>query len=392
LSAAASAARLSALSAPAPARRQPRPGGPAPWLPRPPDAPDRPCCAGPLLDLAQAGPCQLPWQPGAKDFLDALVAHGYQKAGGSSRGRSAGAAAAAAAAAEGGLPRLMNLQLLLRLLQRLCQLQAGGHAGLQLELAGGHGKQLAMALAHLQVDVEAGALLGPDLQAALGALLDAADAERFGADVAAGVLQLGGSHRAKLQLLSQLPDAGAKQRDVQALVAYLLLRELLQAQVRRPPALLPAGLAARWPARCCRWCGCGRTSFGTDRALAPLLTSPQGEGGSARLRRVGLQQALELLPEPARAGEVLRLQLTAKGKKRPDHWRLLTVLEALDLLMWPLVEEAEAEGRAQEAEEACKRVWKVVEAWDFKGGAQDVVAATVKATIPALTNKYKFRT
>ena len=75
----------------------------------------------------------------------------------------------------------------------------------------------------------------------------------------------------------------------------------------------------------------GGTAWRADRLLPLLLPLLQGEGGSARLRHVGLAQALELLPEPAKAGEVLRQALAAKGKKRPDHWRLLTVLETLDL-------------------------------------------------------------
>lgn len=180
-----------------------------------------------MLDVSSCSPCQLPWTPTAQHFMEALHAHSYPKQS-STRGKKSTAAATPAADIN-PQARLTNLQLMLRLLQRLCQLSAaGGPQAPDLAVSSGHGKALAAALAHLQLDSSVGALLAPELQLALGALLDVVDVERHGSDIAELLLQLGPSHRARLHLLAQLPDVSSSQRALQAVALYMALRRELQ--------------------------------------------------------------------------------------------------------------------------------------------------------------------
>ncbi len=109
-----------------------------------------------------------------------------------------------------------------------------------------------------------------------------------------------------------------------------------------------------------------------------------------------IQQASELA---SKACGTSRSQATgsssasrSRGSKRLDMWKLLTLVQLLDLLMWPLATGAYSQDdrrSEQEAEAAVDWLKKVLQAWDPRRGTQDLISATLKATITAVGNKFE---
>jgi hypothetical protein len=143
--------------------------------------------------------------------------------GGGGHGRGGGAHGGGGGGGGGGgagalAYRDSNLPLLLRLLATLCRLSVSNagaprSGGARLQLAEGHGRQLAAALLHLHADPRARAAALPELHDALDALLEAFGDTEWGRvlpDLAAQLAApLGPSHRAALRVLCELPTLGA---------------------------------------------------------------------------------------------------------------------------------------------------------------------------------------
>ncbi len=199
--------------------------------------------------------CTTPWLPGAADFLSALQRLGCSRAstakatatGGQARGGAAGASTsrastpAADADADNAAPLpATNLQLVLRLLAVLLQLQgdAGSASTAQrpkVAVPEGHGRALLLALLHLHMDAAVRAVALPQLQAAIAALVDAfGDTEwsRVAPDVVVRLGEpIGPSHRAAVRLLRELPGRGARVRALRQAAGLALLRTLVYGKV-----------------------------------------------------------------------------------------------------------------------------------------------------------------
>ncbi|KAG2433534.1 hypothetical protein HYH02_012652 [Chlamydomonas schloesseri] len=226
---------------------------------------------------------------------------GEQGAAGGGAGPSGSGAVVAGTSAAGRIP---NLQCLLRLLVELVGLQIAGRLDMGFDNAAqGAGKSLLQVLLRLLLDPDMCAALYCEARAAVEAAMAPWEERlwrRVGDDAAVQALELGPSPRATWRLLAALPGSSERLRGWRTAVAMNLLRKVV-----------PHNL-------------------------------PWNKGGAALASRRGASAASELQallgPEstPTAARAVVEALKRSKDRK-VDYWRLMTILQCVQLVAWDVV-------------------------------------------------------
>ncbi|KAG2442305.1 hypothetical protein HXX76_002391 [Chlamydomonas incerta] len=284
------------------------------------------------LDYYRSTPrSEMGWVPQVVDFRDFLVtagfipAHGHGHGGrgsGGGRKRSAGPADAGEQAGAGGeagpsgsgaggsgaggggasaASIIPNLQCLLRLLVDLVDLHSAGRLDMGFDNAAqGAGKSVLHALLRMLLDLDMCAALYCEVRSAVEAVMAPWEDHlwrRVGDDSAAQALELGSSWRATWRLLASLPGSSERLRGWRQAVAVHLLRKVV-------PQNLP------WSKHGAE--GTSRRGSSPASEVQALL-GPDSSPKSARTVVEGLRRSKD---------------------KKVDYWRLMTLLQCVQLVAW----------------------------------------------------------
>eukprot|EP00798_Chlamydomonas_sp_ICE-L_P007829 gene7829-1028_t len=203
--------------------------------------------------------------------------------------------------------RVHNVQCLIRLLSTLCRLQIEGCIGNNfLSAQREAGKNLILALVRLQLDPVAAPYLLRDAKPALALLSDAWGTEpvhwgHIVSDVGAQLATVGSTHRGSLEAISALPSAeSAKAQQLQQVAAVQLVKKMLMVEA---------------------------SGSGASRS----------RGGPAEIKELlrggAVDKITELIYSFAGGGR----SCEASGSKQVvDWWRLMTAMEASNIVLWQL--------------------------------------------------------